>query len=104
MESWKIAKGLYIVPLIFAYTPMIGGDLYTVVHIGFFALFGMYAFAAVVQRHSEGPMAVWLFPVMIAGAALSFWPLELVANIAGAVIVSSVVFVTSRAAKRKAKS
>jgi TRAP transporter 4TM/12TM fusion protein len=104
VESWKIAKGLYIVPLIFAYTPMIGGDLYTVVHIGFFALFGMYAFAAVVQRHSEGPMAVWLFPVMIAGAALSFWPLELVANIAGAVIVSSVVFVTSRAAKRKAKS
>ena len=35
VESWKIAKGLYIVPLIFAYTPMIGGDLYTVVHIGF---------------------------------------------------------------------
>ena len=102
VESWKIAKGLYIVPLIFAYTPMIGGDLYTVVHIGFFALFGMYAFTTIVQRHSEGPMAIWLYPGMIVGAALSFWPLELVANIAGAVIVSSVVFLTSRAAKRRA--
>ncbi|MFT5485629.1 MAG: TRAP transporter 4TM/12TM fusion protein, partial [Alphaproteobacteria bacterium] len=104
VESWKIAKGLYIVPLIFAYTPMIGGDLYTVVHIGFFALFGMYAFTTIVQRHSEGPMPIWLYPVMIGGAALSFWPMELVANIAGAVIVTSVVFFTSRAAKRKAQA
>ena len=103
VESWKIAKGLYIVPLIFAYTPMIGGDLYTVVHIGFFALFGMYAFTTIVQRHSEGPMAIWLYPVMVCGAVLSFWPLELVANIAGAAIVSSVVLFTSLAAKRRAR-
>lgn len=104
VESWKIAKGLYIVPLIFAYTPMIGGDLYTVVHIGFFALFGMYAFTTLLQRYSEGPMPIWLYPVMIGGAALSFWPMELAANIAGAIIVSSMVFFTSRAAKRKAQA
>ena len=104
VESWKIAKGLYIVPLIFAYTPMIGGDLYTVGHIGFFALFGMYAFATIVQRYAEGPISVWLYPVMAAGAALSFWPMELWANIAGAVIVSSSVFITSRAGKRKAQA
>ena len=104
VESWKIAKGLYIVPLVFAYTPMIGGDLYTVVHIGFFALFGMYAFTTLLQRHSEGPMPVWLFPVMIGGGALSFWPMELTANIAGAVIVSSVVVFTSRRARRTAKA
>lgn len=103
VESWKIAKGLYIVPLIFAYTPMIGGDLYTVVHIGFFALFGMYAFTTLVQRHSEGPLAIWLYPVMICGAVLSFWPLDLMANIAGAAIVSSVVVFTSRVAKRRAR-
>ena len=104
VESWKIAKGLYIVPLIFAYTPMIGGDLYTVVHIGFFALFGMYAFTTLLQRYSEGPMPIWLYPVMIGGAALSFWPMELAANIAGAITVSSMVFFTSRAAKRKAQA
>jgi TRAP transporter 4TM/12TM fusion protein len=95
VESWKIAKGLYIVPLIFAYTPMIGGDLYTVVYIGFFALFGMYAFTSIVQRYSEGPMPIWLYPMMIVGAALSFWPMELAANITGAVIVSSAIFFTS---------
>jgi TRAP transporter 4TM/12TM fusion protein len=104
VESWKIAKGLYVVPLIFAYTPMIGGDLYTVVHIGFFALFGMYAFTTLLQRYSEGPMPIWLYPVMIGGAALSFWPMELAATIAGAITVSSMVFFTSRAAKRKAQA
>lgn len=104
VESWKIAKGLYIVPLVFAYTPMIGGDLYTVVHIGFFALFGMYAFTTLLQRHSEGPMPIWLFPIMIGGGALAFWPMETIANIAGAAIVSSVVIFTSRSARRKAKA
>jgi TRAP-type uncharacterized transport system fused permease subunit len=42
-ESWKIAKGLYIVPLMFAYTPLMTGSLREVLQIGFFALFGIYA-------------------------------------------------------------
>jgi TRAP-type uncharacterized transport system fused permease subunit len=102
VESWKIAKGLYIVPLIFAYTPMIGGDLMTVVQIGFFSLFGMYAFTTMIQRYSEGPLPIWLYPIMFVGGALSFWPLELVANIAGAAVVLGVVFVTTQLAKRAA--
>ena len=28
--SWKIAKGLYIVPLLFAYTPLIGGSWFQI--------------------------------------------------------------------------
>ena len=43
VEAWKIAKGLYIVPLIFAYTPLIGGGFETVARIGLFSLFGIYA-------------------------------------------------------------
>ena len=34
VEAWKIAKGLYIVPVLFAYTPIIGGDWLTVAQIG----------------------------------------------------------------------
>jgi len=49
-------------------------------------------------------MPIWLYPVMICGAVLSFWPLELMANIAGAAIVSFVVFFTSRVAKRRARA
>jgi len=50
VEAWKIAKGLYIVPLLFAFTPLIGGDLFTVLRIGVFSLFGIYAFSCLLQR------------------------------------------------------
>jgi TRAP transporter 4TM/12TM fusion protein len=98
-EAWKIAKGLYIVPLIFAYTPMIGGDFWQVIQIGFFSLFGIYAFTMLIQRYSEGPIAIWLYPVLIAGGAAAFWPLSLFLNIAGAVLVTGVIIVTSRAGR-----
>ena len=95
-ESWKIAKGLYIVPLVFAYTPMIGGTLIEVVQIGFFSLFGMYAFTVIVQRHSEGPVAWWVYPILVAGGAASFWPMELEINVAGAMTVVSVAVLSAR--------
>ncbi len=99
-ESWKIAKGLYIIPLIFAYTPLIGGDFWQVIQIGFFSLFGIYAFTTLIQRFSEGPIPIWLYPVLIIGGAASFWPLDLLINIAGAVLVTSVVIVTSKIGRR----
>jgi TRAP transporter 4TM/12TM fusion protein len=53
-ESWKIAKGLYIVPLMFAYTPLITGSLAEVLQIGFFGLFGIYATNVLIQRYPRG--------------------------------------------------
>ncbi|MEM6667550.1 MAG: TRAP transporter fused permease subunit, partial [Pseudomonadota bacterium] len=46
VTSWKVAKGLYIVPLLFAYTPLIGAPLHEALMICAFALFGLYAFSA----------------------------------------------------------
>ncbi len=96
IQSWKIAKGLYIVPLIFAYTPMIGGSFVEVVHVGFFSLFGIYSLNVLIQNYSEGPLALWIYPLFIAGAAMAFWPMETIANICGALIVCITVFITSR--------
>jgi TRAP-type uncharacterized transport system fused permease subunit len=99
LQSWKIAKGLYIVPLIFAYTPLVGADVWTALQIGVFSLFGMYAFTALVQRHSEGPLSLWLYPLLLAGGAACFWPLNLVANVPGAVAIVLVVILSSRSAR-----
>lgn len=100
LESWKIAKGLYIVPLIFAYTPLIGADLVTSVQIGLFSLIGIYAFTALIQRHSEGPLALWAYPLLMIGAAGCFWPDHLMANIGGAAAILAVVVLSSRSARR----
>jgi len=51
--AWKLAKGLYIVPLLFAYTPFLYGDWPTALNIFAFGLVGMYAFAAAFQGHLE---------------------------------------------------
>jgi TRAP transporter 4TM/12TM fusion protein len=103
-ESWKIAKGLYIMPLLFAYTPLISGAFIEVLQIGVFALFGIYATNALIQRHSEGPVAVIELALFAAGAALAFWPLNLPANIAGAALVTAAITLAKRKNKPNPKT
>ena len=102
VEAWKIAKGLYIVPLLFAYTPLIGGDVLTVLRIAFFSLFGIYAFSSLLQRHCEGPLLWWMYPLLIGGGAAAFYPLNWISNLAGAALVSFVVFMSVGLARRSA--
>ncbi len=99
VEAWKIAKGLYIVPLMFAYTPLIGAPFPDLVRLGFFALFGVYALNALIQRYSEGPLALWHYPVLVVGAVGAFYPLVWSYNIGGAILIALVLWHTQRARK-----
>ncbi len=96
-QAWKIAKGLYIVPLMFAYTPLISGNWMEICQIGFFALFGIYAINALIQYYAEGPLKIWHLPLLILGGIGAFWPLHWIANIVGAALVIYVVVMTGRA-------
>ena len=91
-ESWKIAKGLYIVPLMFAYTPLISGSFWEVIQVGGFGLFGIYATNALIQRYCEGPIGIFEYIALISGAVLAFWPLELWANLAGAALILFAIY------------
>ena len=95
-ESWKIAKGLYIVPLMFAYTPLISGDLAQVMQIGFFALFGIYATNALIQWYSEGPIGLISAAFLLVGATGAYWPLAWAPNVVGAAIIIAVIVISSR--------
>jgi TRAP transporter 4TM/12TM fusion protein len=46
-EAWKLAKGLYVMPLLFAYTDLIDGSFMDKLDIFIFGLLGLYAFASV---------------------------------------------------------
>ncbi|MEM1049412.1 MAG: TRAP transporter fused permease subunit [Pseudomonadota bacterium] len=98
-ESWKIAKALYIVPLLFAYTPLISGTWIEILQVGFFALFGIYALNALIQFYSEGPLGMVSVAALVLGAVGAFWPMELVANVAGALLVVGVVVFSGRRRK-----
>jgi len=98
VEAWKVAKGLYIVPLMFAYTPMIGAPLADLLRIGGFALFGIYAFNVLLQRYAEGPVRLWYYPLLLIAMAGAFYPLHWVGNIVGALIVVLIVWHSKRVA------
>jgi TRAP transporter 4TM/12TM fusion protein len=70
--AWKLAKGLYIMPLLFAYTPMLYGDWMSAFEIFFFTLVSLYAFAAAFQGHLERDLGLTarLLMGVIAGCLL----------------------------------
>jgi TRAP-type uncharacterized transport system fused permease subunit len=45
-EAWKLARGLYIVPLLMAYTTLVTGPWQTAVPVVISAIAGLYALAA----------------------------------------------------------
>ena len=86
LTAWKIAKGLYIVPLLFAYTGFIGGSAVEVVEIFLFAILGLFGVTAALQGYLEAPLNWALRSVsLVAGAAL-LWPAGLLVHVAGAVV------------------
>ncbi len=72
--AWKLAKGLYIVPLLFAYTPFIGGTALEVMGIFTFGLFGIYALAAFMEGYLEGPLNWGLRLVALVAGCVMLWP------------------------------
>jgi TRAP transporter 4TM/12TM fusion protein len=73
LQSWKIAKGLYIIPLLFAYTPLIGGSWHEMLAVFIFALFGLYAFTSALQGHMENSIS---WPLRLILLILAFFLLK----------------------------
>ncbi len=96
VEAWKIAKGLYIVPLMFAYTPLMGSDLPDLLRLASFALLGIYSTNCMLQRYAEGPLSWWHWPLLVGGAVGAYWPLAWVPNLLGAAAVITVLLSTGR--------
>lgn len=72
--AWKLAKGLYIVPLLFAYSPLITGDFTDMLRVFFFALFGIYAIIAGLEGYLEHRLPVAVRALMFPIGALMLWP------------------------------
>ena len=94
--SWKLAKGLYIIPIIMAYRPLLGmGKGYELMHweVGlaiFITTLGLIAFASALERYFLRK-ATWLETILfwLAAAGL-FWP-EYWADLVGIIIFAGAV-------------
>ncbi len=72
--AWKIAKGLYIVPLLFAYTHFIGGTTVEVLSIFFFSIFGIYALVGFMEGYLESPLNLVLRLASGVAGVMMLWP------------------------------
>ena len=91
--SWKLAKGLYIVPLMIAYTPFLSGDWPVMIKIFAFGVVGIYALASAIQGCMERSIGIPVRTVLgIAGAAC-VWPAPIwVHLLASAVVVALLIW------------
>ncbi len=94
--SWKLAKGLYIIPIVMAYRPLLGmGDDYSLFHwqVGYTMLattIGLVAFASCLERYFLRS-ATWLESILFLLAACGlFWP-TVWTDVAGFTLLAAVV-------------
>jgi TRAP-type uncharacterized transport system fused permease subunit len=98
--SLKLAKGLYIVPLLFAFTPMMGGNIWHDIEVAFFALFAIYAIGGAIDGHLEAPVGWILRPVLLLAGAAMMWPENLVAHVGGLAVFAAIFALNLRTARR----
>jgi TRAP transporter 4TM/12TM fusion protein len=75
-QSWKYAKGLYLIPLFMVFNPSIilGGPLPLVIWSGFLAIVALTAFAACLEGYLFAPMPLWQRALLVPGVVAVFWP------------------------------
>ncbi len=75
VAAWKVAKGLYFVPLLFAYTPFLSGNWPQMLEIFAFALPGLWAVAAAIQGHWENRLNPIERILTLGVGATLMWPI-----------------------------
>jgi TRAP transporter 4TM/12TM fusion protein len=74
LTSWKLAKGLYIMPLLFAYTGLISGTWIDRIVISAFALIGLFAFTVAFTGFLFKTLNILIRISLFLSAIAIFWP------------------------------
>ncbi len=103
LTAWKLAKGLYIIPLLFAYTPFLVGDLWESLAIFCFGTIGIYCLSGAWAGYLEGPLPIWVRPILAGIGLLLLWPNSLLWNVGGLAIFALFMALSIRAERRAAR-
>ena len=97
LTSWKVAKGLYLVPVLFAYSPLISGTWPERIEVFISSCLGLYAMAGLLQWHLETKINIMIAGGLATSAALLMWtPFPIYFHIAGATILLLIIFFQNR--------
>ena len=105
LTSWKVAKGLYLVPVLFAYSPLISGTWPERIEVFIWSCMGLYALAGILQWHLEAKINAGIAALLLVSATLLMWtPFPIIYHFVGAAILFGIVFMQNRAIKAAAAS
>lgn len=99
ITAWKVAKGLYIVPVLFAFTPLLSGDYALALPVFLFASAGLYALAGAFEGHLENAVSRAGRALLTASAVALLWPGEIVVNVVGLLVLGTLLGFNLRSAK-----
>ena len=95
--SWKVAKGLYLVPVLFAYSPLISGSWSARIEVFLWSSMGLYALAGILQWHLERKINLQIAVLLLLSAVLLMWtPFPIYYHVAGAVILFTIIILQNR--------
>jgi TRAP-type uncharacterized transport system fused permease subunit len=101
LTAWKIAKGIYLIPALFAFTPLITGSWTERIIVFVFACFGLYALAGILQWHLEERLNIATGLLLLISAACLLWtPFGIGVHIIGVALLSGVVMYQKKTATR----
>ena len=100
LMAWKIAKGLYLVPLLIAYCGLVDWNVQAVIVTGVFAIIGTYCFVAAIEGYLEYELNIALRAVLLVAGLALVWPdMSLIVRVIAAAVFFAIFAYTSRGYK-----
>ena len=92
LTSWNVAKGLYLIPLLFAYSPLISGTWPERLEVFGWSCLGLYALAGLLHWHLEIRLTALTAALLLLSATLLMWmPFGIFFHLIGAGILIGVI-------------
>jgi len=88
--GFRLAVGLFAIPLFFAYTPLITGSAFEIMYTGFFILLGIIAFSSFAERYFLQKLNIIEMILMISTTGLLFYP-NIITNLSGVILFTGLI-------------
>lgn len=92
LHSWALAKGLYIIPFLFVYTPiLLTGGFFPALRVAIFAAIGLFCFTVFLEGYMIRSLGIIQRCLFLLVAVFCFWPSTYI-SLGGVLLLALVVF------------
>ena len=101
LHSWALAKGLYIIPFLFVYTPiLLTGGFFQALRVAIFAAIGLFCFTVFLEGYMIRPLGIIERCLVFLATVFCFWPNTYI-SLGGILLLALVVFYQALSGAKK---